>query len=444
MTRSEKNARNREWRRQRIAAGICEKCPNLAEPGRTRCVICKELDASRRDNPKWRKQHNERMKRFLNKRKQKGICTQCKRPAMPGYNTCPDHREAKRRKRADQLAERLESGICTTCNRKPCVPKRRRCKACLKKHRETQAAYKVKRKNLGLCQSCSNPAPDNSKFCDDCKQYRQNMVNEKERQKKEAGECSRCTLPAIPGIRVCEYHQVLNRGYDRAVYEKRSKTDHCPTCGGPRDHRKKLHCTACIQLQNNELEQRRKEKGRVHQVYQLKFRDGAIYTGVTCQPLNKRLEAHQHNPVNWKLATRLHAGEEYQAEIVYRSRSRMAALETEIHLIEQCQKPLNQSGQPPTGNPPMARPLPGTYERPAKGQRRKARSERPARCSWCRERKPASAFASDRSRHNGLASRCRDCIKVYAAMKAKYRKESDGGARAYREAKEFCGRKERT
>lgn len=148
---------------------------------------------------------------------------------------------------------------------------------------------------------------------------------------------------------------------------------------------------------------------KTYRIYQIQFEDGTTYTGMTKRYyLSRRINEHKHNPANWQVADRLRAGMKYEVDILNITDSLEAARQLELACIAVAPNPLNLAPGTTTHDLHHKRPMPETYGRPSR-KRRKERSTSPATCSWCRERLPASEFHSDRSRHNGLTSKCKTC-----------------------------------
>ena len=82
------NARNREIRARRKAAGLCVDCGKPAIPGRTKCRQCAERAAKRCRRSYW--QHRVG--------KSPEQCAWCDQPKVPGYQVCEEHLEAARKR----------------------------------------------------------------------------------------------------------------------------------------------------------------------------------------------------------------------------------------------------------------------------------------------------------------------------------------------------------
>ena len=149
----------------------------------------------------------------------------------------------------------------------------------------------------------------------------------------------------------------------------------------------------------------------MYSVYKISFEDGYAYVGQTKYPLEDRIRRHINNPDNTELSRRL-TSEAYVAEVLYDNIPTFEiANQIESDEIFALEKPINISGVNPDAkvkhfghkmtkrnarNKPNRQrniePRPGTY-----------------RCSICHVQKRHTEFNRDRSRFNGLCSRCRKC-----------------------------------
>lgn len=130
----------RTWYEERKTNGLCVRCGQPAEPGKTKCLVCKMDDrerARKKETPEQAKRRREREKGRYKERKAQGVCVQCgKRPADKGVRC--RHCAAKENNRARQRrAEKAEVPAvlfgdgehCSTCG-KPTINGNKLCPAC--------------------------------------------------------------------------------------------------------------------------------------------------------------------------------------------------------------------------------------------------------------------------------------------------------------------------
>lgn len=146
-------------------------------------------------------------------------------------------------------------------------------------------------------------------------------------------------------------------------------------------------------------------------VYRIEFEDGAQYVGQTVRPMRRRLQHHMASPCNKQLSERLWRSN-YSVRVLSRHYKQARADRAEIREIKRLTKPLNfrgvkarlARGRPPVG-PSAIRPMP-------RAGRWRERTTKDTKCSVCRKVKPADKFYTDRSRFNGLESRCSACANA--------------------------------
>ena len=132
--------------------GICVMCGNNdAFPGYVKCPECIEKVglASRRcwankeKRIRYNKHGNERKKKLILERKEKGMCPKCGKPVRnEKYIYCARCREKKNaarraknsRRPGEHFRDRIEAGVCMYCGSDP-VPGYKLCEKCLEKRR---------------------------------------------------------------------------------------------------------------------------------------------------------------------------------------------------------------------------------------------------------------------------------------------------------------------
>ena len=150
-------------------------------------------------------------------------------------------------------------------------------------------------------------------------------------------------------------------------------------------------------------------------VYKITFEDGFAYVGYTQYTIKDRIRRHLNNPDNAELKRRLKESA-YHTEILYEDiPTQDLAYRIERDEILKLQKPINISGVSPDAE---IRHFGGELSDRHKQKRRYRKGnvlpprEGDFTCSICREKKPHTAFYKDRSRFNGLNSRCKICCKL--------------------------------
>lgn len=214
-------------------------------------------------------------------------------------------------------------------------------------------------------------------------------------------------------------------------------------------------------------------------IYRFTFTGGRQYVGQTNQRIKTRLWQHQHEPCNTDLRDLLKS-ETPTIEILSSHIKKSAADAAEKAAIKKLISPLNFAGTDRKftgGKPPVWANRPHMfiarrpYNRPrstgmawcCKCQKSrsakyfhsdrsrsnglcsrcitcqslpKPRSLRPATCCWCAETKPAAEFHSDRSRSSGLASCCKACATARTKNMADARRSGKSTSTAYNTTKQ--------
>ena len=155
-------------------------------------------------------------------------------------------------------------------------------------------------------------------------------------------------------------------------------------------------------------------------IYRIGFADGRAYVGVTSKEVAVRIRQHGqlHAAVNMELYRRLSTGQPYELTILAADVPVGKAYARELAFIHAEANPLNRL----TRLAPEARTLPlppSNARRRYRCRRTRNKSVRPGMytCSLCRDRLPHTDFYKDRTRFNGLHSRCKDCYNREAARR---------------------------
>ena len=175
-------------------------------------------------------------------------------------------------------------------------------------------------------------------------------------------------------------------------------------------------------------------------VYELHFHtdEEFVYYGTTNTSIRDRLYRHKKRPVNAKLYQLLSSGAVCVDSIISTHRLRERAVAAERKIVKQKLKEqhitgiqvLNRGVPGREGHRLNNAPkLPSIGALEQQNEERRLRDSRSSRariykykkrnngrqesgsawCSWCKSHYPVKCFASDRSRYNGLDSRCRVC-----------------------------------
>ena len=155
-------------------------------------------------------------------------------------------------------------------------------------------------------------------------------------------------------------------------------------------------------------------------IYRIGFADGRAYVGVTSKEVSVRIRQHGqlHAAVNMELYKRLSAGQPYELTILAADVPAAKAYARELAFIHAEADPLNRL----TRLAPEARTLPLTPSNARRRYRPRRKRNKPVRpgmytCSLCRDHLPHTAFYKDRTRFNGLHSRCQECYNREAARR---------------------------
>lgn len=181
---------------------------------------------------------------------------------------------------------------------------------------------------------------------------------------------------------------------------------------------------------------------RQYKIYRLTFGDGRQYVGQTILSVARRIQSHIKTPVNYELRELLKT-EEPKIEVLSHHRKAACATAAEKAAIGQLKKPINRQhvvGLEPSGNPPPdGRPMfsrcAAGYVNPSRKRSGVARTDKPTRCCWCREVKPAAGYGSDGTRFNGLSSRCKECNSAMYYARDGARRNGECTSAAYRAVK---------
>jgi hypothetical protein len=130
-----------------------------------------------------------------------GVCLHCPAPVFEGMSLCERHLEAQRNR---QKAKR-ENRRCNDCGKTP-LPQRSRCRPCLDKFRERNAALTSARKAVGVCSLCGKtPAAPNRNLCVACLDRGARLIRERTQARAVGGQCTDCgrCIP-LPNYGACE------------------------------------------------------------------------------------------------------------------------------------------------------------------------------------------------------------------------------------------------
>ena len=166
---------------------------------------------------------------------------------------------------------------------------------------------------------------------------------------------------------------------------------------------------------------------RCWSVYYLEFKSGRQYVGMTKKSLDKRISVHKKSCAtsNRELTWRLNNEELVTKSVLHTKLNQDEAYLLEAEEIRLLTQPINRTNatweykgekdpETPWNDPDYAARKYQHYARKRarnRPTRKRCKPPRPGTytCSHCRERKDWTEFYKDRSRFNGLHSRCKVC-----------------------------------
>lgn len=154
----------------------------------------------------------------------------------------------------------------------------------------------------------------------------------------------------------------------------------------------------------------------MYKIYQIQFTNGCIYIGKTKQPMYKRLLTHKTRPCNPNLAYWFNKGLSYQHDLLMTYDTDEEALEFEKKLIlklhsEDHTRLLNLFAGGIRLKPSIKHDVNLKLKEftPKKYNVFDVDQGKMYRCSKCKKYKSANHYHRDRTRFNGLHSRCKEC-----------------------------------
>ena len=120
-----------------------------------------------------------------------------------------------------------------------------------------RAAYRAKRKNLGLCSDCSNQTEEGKRYCPSCSKIRDECIARLRNGRKDLGLCQDCGEPAISGLTRCSTCAERRRITMSRLRARRRLHGTCQNCSNEAIHEQNL-CASCAVKQ-------RARKGRNRQ-----------------------------------------------------------------------------------------------------------------------------------------------------------------------------------
>ena len=166
-------------------------------------------------------------------------------------------------------------------------------------------------------------------------------------------------------------------------------------------------------------------------VYRVSFQDGFQYVGITKHSdIAERIRRHIVRPVNSELSRRLKS-QPCDIEIVHRNVEPERVYALERQEIAALEKPINiygTNGRTPDFKQPVSKETIHSRNRNRRYRKRNVVPPRKGkfRCSRCRTIKQWTEFHRDRSRFNGLNSRCKDCTREVDRERRRYAQTQPG------------------
>lgn len=273
--RQDQTEYHKQWYQDRVAAGICLRCPAPAVPGTKLCQTCRK-----------------KIKAKYDLLKASGLCPRCKtnRPAE-GKTTCDScrakHRVISQVSYFDTKRERVAEGKCWTCGGDRDDSRFQRCSTCRNKSEKARKIKDDQRKQNHLCPDCGNPV-----------------------EKRSYTRCKQCRAKRS----VYDKRKTAKLGQLQA---ERKAVGLCLGCGGVREDDRFLYCVTC-RVKNKEATKRRtaarREEGVCIECCGERFTEG---DRVLCRVCYFKLFAGKHlgSFGRWKELEAL--WEECEAKCVY-------------------------------------------------------------------------------------------------------------------------------
>ena len=107
-----------------------------------------------------------------------------------------------------------------------------------------RAAYRAKRKNLGLCSDCSNQTEEGKRYCPSCSKIRDERIARLRNGRKDLGLCQDCGEPAISGLTRCSTYAERRRITMSRLRARRRLHGTCQNCSNEAIHEQNL-CASC-------------------------------------------------------------------------------------------------------------------------------------------------------------------------------------------------------
>lgn len=142
MTKEERNALCRDWKRQLHDAGLCVTCKRedaYTMAGHWHCYECSQKEAARaaekRKKEGFNAKRRHRQRALENERRENGLCFRCGKALTDmRYKTCERCRtkiaEYNRLKNNSANYPRGANGICWRCNKNPIMEGHKVCATC--------------------------------------------------------------------------------------------------------------------------------------------------------------------------------------------------------------------------------------------------------------------------------------------------------------------------
>lgn len=182
----------------------------------------------------------EAQKRYIQKRKNNGLCVLCGKPLDRKGSLC--NKCAKRKAEENRKTREFykKNGLCPRCGKNKLFGDEKECLECKEKayeavmknrnkddynktHREWARKEHQKRIENGICTRCGKRKPDfGYKTCGICRakdtetRRIRNYKSEKRSDRIKRGLCYFCDNPVEEGFKVCKEHRQLNIQYARS------------------------------------------------------------------------------------------------------------------------------------------------------------------------------------------------------------------------------------
>lgn len=173
-------------------------------------------------------------------------CRSCHRQAIQAHLQClycinPRHQRSikchrhlhisARQTQREKYARRIAKGLCPWCGKINSEETRLHAR-CYQTARKSGKKCRAKKKKLGICGQCSQPAMEGKRCC--AYHHEINLALTRQRfAKRHRKQCLRCGAPTEAGNTYCEGHRLLLNQRAKFVYQQKKAQGICVACKRP-------------------------------------------------------------------------------------------------------------------------------------------------------------------------------------------------------------------